>query len=409
MKVAGIIAEYDLFHNGHAAQIEMLKTEYGVDCVVVCLSSALVQRGSPALLPDSVRAAAALGGPRQARADLVIALPAPYASATAQQFAAAGVHLLAGIGCDLLAFGAETPDTAAIRRAAQLLESEECDQLIREFLEQKDGSGYAVCRQRALATLAPELEHLLENPNDNLGVEYCAAILRLNKQLQPQALPRLGALHSDRVITGSICSGTALRAAWAQQGPAAAQGVTPPHAAQLYRQAWEQGLDIDPLRLDVALLSRLRARAGEGPKGFADLRGLSEGIEHRLCEAVQKAATMEQVYDAVTTRRYPRARVRRLCLDAALGYGLGARETDLRVPPLPPYARILGATPVGVSVLGRTKLPTDASLARLTHITADCARAARTECAAADLAALCRRTPGAMGTAFTEKPIFTKE
>ena len=49
-----------------------------------------------------------------AGADIVIALPAPYACATAEQFAAAGVYLLATLGCDTLAFGAETPDAEAL-------------------------------------------------------------------------------------------------------------------------------------------------------------------------------------------------------------------------------------------------------------------------------------------------------
>ena len=79
MKFAGIIAEYDPFHNGHAAQLAAVRAA-GADCVAVCLSSGAVQRGGVPSLPDSVRVRAALG----AGADIVIALPAPYACATAE-------------------------------------------------------------------------------------------------------------------------------------------------------------------------------------------------------------------------------------------------------------------------------------------------------------------------------------
>ena len=107
MNFAGIIAEYDPFHSGHALQLRMLR-QRGASTIAVCMSTGVVQRGGVPILPEAVRVRAALA----AGADLVVALPAPYANASAEQFAAAGVHLLAALGCDTLAFGAETPDPA---------------------------------------------------------------------------------------------------------------------------------------------------------------------------------------------------------------------------------------------------------------------------------------------------------
>ena len=43
MEFAGIITEYDPFHNGHAAQIAAAKSA-GAGCVAVCMSSGAVQR-----------------------------------------------------------------------------------------------------------------------------------------------------------------------------------------------------------------------------------------------------------------------------------------------------------------------------------------------------------------------------
>ena len=188
MKFAGIIAEYDPFHNGHAAQLAAVRAA-GADCVAVCLSSGAVQRGGVPILPESVRVRAALG----AGADIVIALPAPYACATAEQFAAAGVHLLAALGCDTLAFGAETPDAAALLDAAQLLLSGEINALIRKKLA--TGMTYAAARADAAETLRPGMGALLRTPNNILGIEYCKAILAQGAALTPLALPRLGAAH----------------------------------------------------------------------------------------------------------------------------------------------------------------------------------------------------------------------
>ena len=77
MDFTGIIAEYDPFHNGHAAQLAAVRAA-GAQCIAVCMSSGAVQRGGVPILPESVRVRAAL----DAGADLVVALPAPYACAT---------------------------------------------------------------------------------------------------------------------------------------------------------------------------------------------------------------------------------------------------------------------------------------------------------------------------------------
>ena len=118
MRFAGIIAEYDPFHNGHAWQLAQARA-LGAQRVAVAMSCGLTQRGALPLLPESVRVRAAL----ECGADLVFALPAPWACAGAEAFARAGVHLLAATGCDALVFGAETPDAALLLETARVLNS----------------------------------------------------------------------------------------------------------------------------------------------------------------------------------------------------------------------------------------------------------------------------------------------
>ena len=192
MNFVGIITEYDPFHNGHAAQLAMLR-ERGVNAVAVCMSAGAVQRGGIPLLPEPVRVRAAL----QAGADLVIALPAPYASAGAEAFAAAGVHLLAALGCDTLAFGAETPDPDRLLAAARLLDSPALQPPLREALAA--GRTFAAARAAAAEALCPGTGDLLRAPNNILGIEYCKAILRHGAAMAPLPLPRLGAAHGAGV------------------------------------------------------------------------------------------------------------------------------------------------------------------------------------------------------------------
>ena len=61
MKIAGIIAEYNPFHGGHAYQIEQTR-KAGASHIVAVMSGNYVQRGEPAFLEKHARAEMALHG-----------------------------------------------------------------------------------------------------------------------------------------------------------------------------------------------------------------------------------------------------------------------------------------------------------------------------------------------------------
>ena len=396
MKFAGIIAEYDPFHNGHAWQLQAAR-ERGARAVAVALSCALTQRGAPPLLPERVRAAAAL----DAGASLVFALPAPWAMSGAEAFARAGVALLAAAGCDALVFGAEDPDPARLTAAARVLASPAYRAALKEQLA-AGARNFAAARQAAVEQAAPGrgLAALLDKPNNNLAVEYCKAILELGAPLEPVPLPRQGANHGDARTAGCYASASALRALWRREGPEALAPYVPAAALPLYQEARAAGEDTDPQAVSLAVLSRLRARAVAG--GFAGVRGITEGLEHRLEDCVRQAVTLEGLCDALTTVRYPRARMRRLAMDAALGYGSpGAGPGWLALPELPPCLHLLAARREALPLLAGAGLPVSPSLARLARENDACARTAQAQAAAADLAALCRRVPRPMGAAYT--------
>ena len=80
MKTVGIICEYNPLHLGHVRQLRLIRELLGMDTAIVCLMSGnFVQRGSPAIVDKSYRAAAAL----HAGADLVLELPVTCALSSA--------------------------------------------------------------------------------------------------------------------------------------------------------------------------------------------------------------------------------------------------------------------------------------------------------------------------------------
>ena len=396
-KLAGIIAEYDPFHNGHAWQLQQAKA-LGARRVAVAMSCGLTQRGALPLLPESVRVQAAL----TCGADLVFALPAPYACSGAECFARAGVQLLAAAGCDALVFGAETPDAALLMEAARVLSGAEYRTALKARLA-AGARSFAAARQAAVEAVCPGtgLAALLDKPNNNLAVEYCKAILELGASLVPIPLPRQGAGHGQALTEtgGQFASASALRTLWQNGGADAAAPYVPAEVLPLYREAFAAGQYTDLAAAQRCQLALLRSRcAGTAP--FAQVRGISEGLEHRLEAAVRSSTTHAELLDSLTTVRYPRARMRRLAMDAALGY-----SADV-FPALPPYLHLLGAQKDALPLLKAAALPVSHSLARLAEQNVPCRAVVDAQLRACDFGALCRKKPEPMGGALRQKIIF---
>ncbi|MDR2530918.1 MAG: nucleotidyltransferase family protein, partial [Oscillospiraceae bacterium] len=167
MWVAGIVAEYNPFHSGHAEHIRKTRELIGDAVIVVVMSGNFVQRGDIAVYGKRARANAAL----HAGADLVLELPAAIALSSARYFAQGAVRLLDALGCvDYMSFGSESGDPSRLREVANLTGLPLVDKLIRQEL--KLGVSYASARQSALEVAAGRRLEWLALPNNILAVEY---------------------------------------------------------------------------------------------------------------------------------------------------------------------------------------------------------------------------------------------
>ena len=193
MKAAGIVAEYDPFHKGHAYHIEQTRLA-GATHIAAVMSGNFVQRGEPAIMLKHARAKAALAG----GVDLVLELPLPWAIAGARTFAFGAVSLLNALGCaELLSFGSESGDAAALEETLEALSGDNLNDLVRA--KQKNGLSYASAREKAVRELFGEGRvAALRNPNDTLAVEYLRALKELGAPMRPLAVRRAGARPEAR-------------------------------------------------------------------------------------------------------------------------------------------------------------------------------------------------------------------
>ena len=331
MQTVGVICEYNPFHLGHARQLALLRRQLGPDAAVVCLMSGnYVQRGEPAVFHKCIRARAAV----EAGASLVLELPVTCALQSAEGFAAGGVRILSGLGCEFLSFGCESGDGGAIFRAAEASCLPEFEQTLHAAMQ--TGLSYAAARQRALESLGQD-GRLLMKPNDILAFEYCRAILTQRSPMRPLAILRPGDYHADTPDAENP-SATAVRqlilsgSDWRQYVPAACT----------YENAVPHAL----LWGEKAMLARLR---GMEQADWARAAHGSEGLWSKIWRAVQTQTDYEHILEAAKSKRYPRTRLQRLLLCAYLGLDA---QTLLREAP---YVRVLAFDETGQAVLRQAK------------------------------------------------------
>lgn len=343
MQVVGMITEYNPLHLGHLLQITRTREALGPDAAVVCVMSGnFVQRGDFAVVRKHIRAEAAV----RSGADLVLELPLPWAVSSAERFADGGIRTLIATGLVThLSFGSECGDTDALQGVARALCSEEFPPLLRREL--RKGGSFAASRQSAAEELLSKRQAaLLKNPNDILGIEYCKSLLRHGSQIKPLAIPREGAAHDGEPEDG-IASAAAIRRllregkrddALARMAPAMREGYL--------REASAGRAPVFSAVCERAILARLRMM---GVKEYAELDEGREGLGNRFYAASRTAATLEELFSAVKTKRYAYARLRRMALWAYLGL------TPERIPVKLPYLRVLAADAAGRALLGKMR------------------------------------------------------
>ena len=340
MPVAGVIAEFNPLHNGHAHLLSQAK-QFAGDGVVVVMSGNFTQRADLALLSSRWRTKMALSS----GADLVLELPLPFAVGSAGFFARGGVETLASLGLvDTLVFGSECGDTDLLLQTADALLSSETERTIQAFMKQ--GLSFPSARERAVrACFSDAIADVLKAPNNVLGVEYILASKKLGAPLAFYSVPRVGTAHDAQTPQDDFASASFLRTQ-IKKGFSVDRYV-PASALSLLREATEKGeCPADFQKLETAVLAFLRKAS---PADFAGVPDVSEGIENRILDAVRAADSLQAVFDNAKTKRYTHARIRRIVLCAFLGVTKKMQEEGV------PYLRVLGANERGLKLLKRAE------------------------------------------------------
>lgn len=349
MKVCGIIAEYNPFHNGHAYHIEKTKEVTNCDAIVAIMSGNFVQRGAPALFDKWTRTEMALKN----GIDLVIELPTYYATSSAEFFAQGSVGLLDSLGIvDSLSFGAKTTDLDALKRVANVLYLEPNDYKTMLQNELKKGLSFPIARSNALKNFikkeydAKYISEILLDANNVLGIEYLKALMYNNSPIVPNIIKRKGEDYNSTNIVDGVCSATAIRKLLEKQEIEVLQDVMPKESFDILNTellSGKQPMNIEKYEKEIFYILR-RSLAND----LFELADVSEGLENVLKKASNETTEIEKLIDMMKSKRYTRTRIQRILLHALLNI---TKDEVNNYKYNPQYIRVLGFTKTGEKLL----------------------------------------------------------
>lgn len=338
MKTAGIIAEYNPFHSGHAYHIA--KTREKADAVICVMSGAFTQRGTPAIINKWARAEMAVKN----GADLVLELPFSFSAAPAEIFAFGGVDLLNKLGCvDMISFGSEGGELEPLMKTAVLLEEKgrEISESVRE--RAGEGKSYAAAVAEALGEL--EESNAMDSPNNLLGIKYLMAMSRLKAGFEPFTVKREGGYNSLS-LDGDFASAAAIRNAISQTLDFS--GFMPENAAEILEREKQAGRIYNISNLDALFTGLLRRN-----ENLSDIAYVAEGVENRFVKAAETCFGVEDIITFVKTKRYTHTRLSRIA--ASILVGMDKTTLSENMSGGVAYARVLGANATGTALLRNIK------------------------------------------------------
>ncbi|MBQ2639360.1 MAG: nucleotidyltransferase [Bacilli bacterium] len=204
MASVGIIAEYNPFHNGHLYHLEKIKEMYKDDTIILVLSGNFTERGDVSIIDKWKKTEIAL----KAGIDLVVELPFPFATQSADYFSYGAITLLEKLKVEKLVFGSESDNLEDIKLIAEeQINNPEFEKLVKVY--SKLGENYPTALSKTLYDLTNKS---IKDPNDLLAISYIKTIIENNYKIKPISIKRTNDYHNSN-IESNISSATAIRKA----------------------------------------------------------------------------------------------------------------------------------------------------------------------------------------------------
>ncbi len=330
MKILGIIAEFNPFHNGHKYMIDTCMKNTGADFCIIAMSGDFVQRGTPAIIGYRERAEMAL----RSGASMVLGLDSYTATGSAEYFAEGAVRLLDSLGAvDYLAFGTEEGEIGALERVSNILADE--DDRYRELLGKNlaEGMSYPAAREKAVGEYGGCDSKVLKSPNNILAIEYLKALKRVGSRMKPVTLKREGSAYNSENTEGIFSSARSIRNLLEKEGMHDLSEFMPESAEKILAENFGKAFPLATDDFSTELGYALRMNENS----LQEFYDLPSDLADRIKANLNRYENFTQFAETIKTKNRTYSSVCRALIHILLGMKKKDRDA-LR----PRYARVIG-------------------------------------------------------------------
>ena len=329
MKAIGIIAEYNPFHNGHLYHLNTIKEKYPDYAIVLVMTGNFTERGEVTVIDKWARTEIALNH----GIDLVVELPYPFATQSADYFAFGGITLLEELKVEKIVFGSESNDLDTIKKIAEIqIENDEFDKLVKIY--SKLGKNYPTALSSALYDLTGER---IKSPNDLLGISYLKTIIKNKFKIKAECIKRTNNYH-DNELDGNVSSGTAIREALKKNENINNQ--IPKDTISYYENIHTMDDYFDLLKYKIIT-----------DEDLSRYQTVEEGIDKKLKKEIINSTSYDDFIKRIKSKRYTYNKISRMLLHILCNFTKEKASEWKR----PEYIRILGFNTIGRVYLNHIK------------------------------------------------------
>jgi predicted nucleotidyltransferase len=352
MKAAGVIVEYNPFHNGHLYHLQQSREVTNADCIVAVMSGFFLQRGEPALVSKWTRTQMAL----LAGVDLVIELPYAFSTQKAELFANGAVSILEGLGVNEVSFGSESGDLRSFIQTVNVMKEHEDD--FNRYLQLyiRKGNSFPKSASHAFQSLSIDEDVVdLSLPNNILGYHYVKAIHDQQAKIKPKTITRTGSnYHDEHFQSPSVASATSIRKALFSS-PNTIDKVQQfvPETTFLSLVEYKNNYQLLHQWENYFQLLKYKILTSSAEE-LASIYEMEEGLEHRFISNIKDATSFYQFMETIKTKRYTWTRLQRACTHVLTNT---TKDVMKRVTAdkKATYIRLLGMSQTGRTYLQKNK------------------------------------------------------
>ena len=326
MSSIGIIAEYNPITNGHLYHIKRIKEKNPDSTIIVVMNSHFTERGEPTIIDKWKRTEIILN----LGVDLVVELPYPFATQSADFFAYGATTILEHLKVDKIVFGSENDNVNELELIAKTqLESSDFDKLVKVY--SKLGNNYPTALSNALLDITGIK---ITTPNDLLGISYIKAIIKNHYHIKYETIKRENNYHEKEVL-GSASS---IREALKENK----------NIEKYIPEIEKEYLETLHFQEDYFSLLKYKIITEQD---LSIYQTVEEGIEHLLKKEIGNVKSYQELLEKIKSKRYTYNKLNRMLNHILCGFTKekASKMQDIR------YIRILGLNKKGKTYLNKIK------------------------------------------------------